>query len=159
MMAWGYFVVPLGTSYEAYFQNCSLPYFTEFVIINNSHLEVNTTSNGSTECSLPVTIAGFDKARQRQAKDQLKKLALKLQVLCHLHAFMHSQRKTQSHTSSLLISHIKRTWVPGWKGTVVCPCQDSVQMTKRSWFWGIPMHSSTLYVVLVWSSDSQKYFV
>lgn len=40
MMAWEYFAVPLGTMYETSFLNCSLPYFTEFVIISNSHLEV-----------------------------------------------------------------------------------------------------------------------
>lgn len=129
MMAWEYFVVPLGTMYETYFLNCSLPYFAEFVIINNSHLEVayHWQWKHST-----FTCCENNRICQGKVKPRIswRNQLFKLQVLCHLHPFVHFQRQIHAHMSSLPNSRTKGIQVPGWKGAVVCTGQDSANDWK-----------------------------
>lgn len=107
MMAWEYSVPPLSTMYETYFLNCSVTYFTEFVITITVIWGWHTIGSGTTVQSLAAIITGFAKSRWRQDKDQLNKSAFKLQALCHLHPFVHSQREIQAHRSSLPNAHMK----------------------------------------------------
>lgn len=164
MMAWEYFILPLGTMYETYFLNCSLPYFTEFVVINNIICKWHTSGNGSTACSLLMIMTAFAKTMQRQANDQLKKSVFKLQVLYHLHPFMHSQRDIQAPMNFSLVPTQRGSphKVPGCgERTKGRSCGVSwTQMAERTCLWGVPWLTLTLlYVVLVCSSDSQKYLV
>lgn len=139
MMAWEYFILPLSTTYETHFLNCSLPHFTEFVIINNIICKWHASGTVSTACSRLVMMTTFAKTRQRQTKDQLKKSAFKLGVLCYLHPFVHSQREIQAPMNFPFGPHTKGIKAPGWKGAVVCPGWDTD--AGRSCFWGVPWHS------------------
>lgn len=105
MMAREHFILPLSTMYETYFLNFNLPYFTEILTINNIICNWHTSGNVSTACSLLVIMTAFAKTRERQAKDQLKKSAFKLQVLCCLHPFVHSERHPSTHEFSFLSPH------------------------------------------------------
>lgn len=155
MMAWEHFILPLSTMYETYFLNCSLPYFTEFVIVNNIICNWHTRGNASTAHSLLVVMTAFARTRQRQGKDQLKKLATFKLWKKELHPFVHSQRDIQVPINFLSDPHTNGIQVPGWKGAVLWDTKG----------WEIRLLGCTmalmmlLCVVLVWSSDSQKYLV